>query len=86
MGASEWIAVAGICVAAAIAMGGGFVSWMISVVRNLSSIKENTGHLANRIDEFEDTCHDISSTLRSHGERILTLEERAGMRRNAMGS
>lgn len=86
MGASEWIAVAALVVTTALSLGGGFIAWMISVVRNLSSIKENTGHLANRIDEFEDTCHDISSTLRSHGERILTLEERAGVRRNAMGS
>lgn len=77
MGAGEVIAAAGLI----IAMCGGCIGWMMSVVKNLSSIKANTGHLAERLDDFEDTFHDISSTLRSHGDRILTLEERAGMRR-----
>lgn len=93
MGAGEWIAVGSIVVTVGLALSGGFIGWMVSVVKNLASIKENTGHLATRIDEFEDTCHDISSTLRDHADRIgnldlkvNTLEQHRFGGRSSMGS
>lgn len=73
MTTDQWLVVAGIAVAAFLAIGGGVISWMTSVAGNLSSITANTGYLAERIDSVDETTKDIVSTLGEHSEKIQDL-------------
>lgn len=73
MTTDQWLVVVGIAVAAVLSISGGIVGWMVSVASSLSSIKGNTGHLANRIDTVDETTRGIVNTLGEHSERIEDL-------------